>query len=136
LPADQAPPRPAARWFSAQQLEDPAVSGDHADPDDDGLPNLLEYALGSNPTVREADSHLPEFSVTPDTGVLRFTRSRDPDGFFYVVEYTTDFTTWIPLVSLGDNPVAHADGTQTVSYKLPMDESSPFHMLRLRVVSP
>jgi hypothetical protein len=136
LPADQAPQRPAKRWFSQQQLQDPAVSGDQADPDDDGLPNLLEYALGSNPTVREADVRLPEFSVTPDTGLFRFTRFRAPNGFYYVVEYTTDLESWVPLVSLGDNPVANADGTQTVSYKLPFDGPAPVYMLRLRVVSP
>ena len=39
-------------WRTAKfgaQAGDPAVSGDNADPDHDGVPNLLEYALGTEP---------------------------------------------------------------------------------------
>ncbi|HUF63630.1 MAG TPA: lamin tail domain-containing protein, partial [Verrucomicrobiales bacterium] len=35
-----------ARHFTAEEIDDPAVSGDHADPDGDGLSNLIEFALG------------------------------------------------------------------------------------------
>jgi hypothetical protein len=40
---------PYAAWkngrFSIQELGDPSVSGDLADPDQDGSPNLVEYTL-------------------------------------------------------------------------------------------
>lgn len=42
-----------AQWkathFDAVELADPTISGDHADPDGDGIPNLLEFALGGDP---------------------------------------------------------------------------------------
>ena len=44
--------------FSATSLVDVAVTGDIADPDGDGIANLLEYALGLDPNVRDA-SGLP-----------------------------------------------------------------------------
>jgi hypothetical protein len=31
------------------ELTNPTVSGDDADPDGDGIPNLLEYAFALNP---------------------------------------------------------------------------------------
>ena len=37
------------RHFTAPQLADPAVSGPAADPDADGLANLLDYALALDP---------------------------------------------------------------------------------------
>lgn len=44
--------KPADDWryerFGAQ-ANNPAISGDNADPDGDGMPNLLEYAVGRNP---------------------------------------------------------------------------------------
>ena len=53
-------PALAAPHFTAREMADPAVSGDLADPDRDGTPNLLELALAAEP--RSAVS-LP--SVTP-----------------------------------------------------------------------
>ena len=37
------------QYFNAPQLQDPKVGGFQADPDLDGIANLLEYALGSSP---------------------------------------------------------------------------------------
>lgn len=49
-----------ARWraghFGADEVMDEAVAGPDADPDGDGLSNLLEYALGGDPGVA-ADVH-------------------------------------------------------------------------------
>ncbi|MCX6879064.1 MAG: putative Ig domain-containing protein [Verrucomicrobia bacterium] len=53
--------------FTPAELADPAISGDSADPDHDGIPNLLECALalepqsvnaGGLPTVRNEGGHL------------------------------------------------------------------------------
>ena len=48
------PPSPTAdswkiQYFSEQEFSDPSIAGDLADADGDGLPNMLEYALGSSP---------------------------------------------------------------------------------------
>lgn len=52
---------PLSQWrsvyFTAAEQADPAMSGDLADPDRDGLTNLAEYGLGTNPK-------------TPDAGVV------------------------------------------------------------------
>lgn len=38
-------------WFSAEELADGQISGEDADPDGDGVSNLLEYAFGFDPLV-------------------------------------------------------------------------------------
>ncbi len=41
-------------WFTSDELTNNLISGDYADPDADGSPNLLEYAVGSNPRSSDA----------------------------------------------------------------------------------
>ncbi len=40
-------------YFTPEELMDPLISGDRADPDFDGIPNLLEYGMGGLPRVAE-----------------------------------------------------------------------------------
>jgi hypothetical protein len=55
--------------FTAAELEAPAISGDSADPDNDGLNNVIEYALGLDPKV---PGRLP-VRATLDNGRLAVT---------------------------------------------------------------
>jgi subtilisin-like proprotein convertase family protein len=49
-----------------------------ADPDQDGRPNLLEYALGGDPTVPDSPSPQPEFSMNGTTFSLTAAIRDDP----------------------------------------------------------
>lgn len=50
--------------FTEQELENPAITGQDADPDHDGLANLLEYAFGTEP--REGGDDMGLARVTPE----------------------------------------------------------------------
>jgi len=54
------PDSPFDAWrkehFSEEELQDPNISGPDADPDGDGIPNLMEYAMGLDPKVKDVNA--------------------------------------------------------------------------------
>lgn len=68
-----------------------------ADPDGDGIPNLVEFALGRNPTLAE-DEALADLSVADGAFVFSFVRSREPvSQTIQTFEYGSDLTDWTSL---------------------------------------
>ncbi|MEK7950277.1 YHYH protein [Luteolibacter soli] len=69
-----------------------------ADPDQDGLANVLEWLLGGNPTANDAGSK--QLAVARDGGFLTVTFPRSDDSEAELdtyLQYTTDFVTWTDL---------------------------------------
>lgn len=89
--------RPIDAWrfthFTAAELADPAVSGDLADPNQNGLPNLMEYALGLDP--KSADrSNLPRAENVAGSLVLTYTQSKSAVDVTLSVEQSNDLQNW------------------------------------------
>lgn len=87
-----------AAWRQAH-FDTPENAGDamdSADPDGDGLPNLLEYAIGTLPKEPTAATARPDLAIaegaTPDERrlVLTFTRRKSASDIHYVVEAAAD----------------------------------------------
>lgn len=72
------------------QAAEPLVSGGTADPDGDSLPNLLEYACGTDPTTANPSPLTLDLSG----GILRLHVPRDPlaSDVTLVVETSSDLT--------------------------------------------
>ena len=94
-----------AQHFAATELSDPALQstlwGWDADPDGDGITNLLEYALGGDPQVASslfADGSLlgAGLEVVDGVTVLRHPQRTDKEvrGLDYVVEFSQDLENW------------------------------------------
>jgi hypothetical protein len=83
------------REFTGAQLTNAAVSGTVADPDRDNVPNLLEFAMGSDPLVADAANAV--LSVVPgqaDTFAIHFRERKDLGSVTRQFQSSPDLVTW------------------------------------------
>jgi CotH kinase protein/Lamin Tail Domain/Chitobiase/beta-hexosaminidase C-terminal domain len=104
-----APPTPGsirldfAAWKALHFPNGGAGSGDHDDPDHDGLDNAIEFALRTPPrTAGSLTSVLAGVTSQPAAGGttdyhFTYTRPLDIPGVTYTVEKSADFLTWTPV---------------------------------------
>ncbi|HWF19642.1 MAG TPA: FAD-dependent oxidoreductase [Verrucomicrobiae bacterium] len=105
---------PLAQWalahFTSAQLTNAAISGDNADPNQDGLPNLGDYALGLDPLAAN-NSGLPIFSIQNGFFTLAYLRADGAVDVTSSVEMSTNLLNW----NCGSNHVSDSaindDGT-------------------------
>lgn len=95
-----------AEHFTAEQLADPTVSGDLADADGDGLPNLIDYVTDGDPFAGSG------FTFTRAAGETQLALRRNPlaRGYRLIVEATDDFTLWETLAESVDGTAATGGG--------------------------
>jgi hypothetical protein len=112
--------RPADAWrfanFTASELSAPGLSGDGADPDQDQVPNLMEYALGRLPKAGERNP----FSLAFTNGAWHITHSRAKAATDVTlrIEWSPDLVNWfsgpgyLEEIGAGD-----ADTTQFITWQ-------------------
>jgi hypothetical protein len=118
-----------AKYFSATELTNAAISGDGADPDGDGFPNLVEFAFNLNPRTF-SPSTLPRAFVQNVSGqdflFVQYTQRNAPAGVQYILQASTDMSSWISADFTVDSAVDNGDGTSLVTVRLlsPVAETS------------
>jgi len=81
--------------FNTTELANPAISGANADPDGDGLSNLLEYALGCSPCQsKSGPASLPALQQTAGEWIFTFQRPASAPGIAYTVQQSSDLQNW------------------------------------------
>jgi hypothetical protein len=94
------------------------------DGDNDGLSNLAEYALGSNPGT--IDSVLPETGMDVDGHMtLTFTRPLHHEDVDYIVQTSTELVSWLPNAEFVTESVDASTSTVTQTYRSPDPISGP-----------
>lgn len=95
------------RQFTDAQLADPTVSGATADPDHDGAPNLLEFAMGGQPFVPDGTNFvLAAWAVTPTQIAVRFRERKDLGGVQGKFQSSADLRVWTDTTPLQIQNVA------------------------------
>ncbi len=151
------PPVPAGFWGRLTPGQPNLTRSATADPDADGLPNLLEQALNSNPTSNPSAGPLPTPSTVTSGGQTylgfsypRIRTSELPvpfpyaaEAYNYLIETSPDLLSWTidpgtgptALIPVG-TPLANPDGvTETVTLRLPAPVTTPpgRQFMRLRI---
>ena len=130
--------------FEAWKIAYPGVVTAGDDADGDGLPNLLEYLLNSNPLAEASDpllvGELQTLSVKGGTGeylTVTFTRRLDPTDVSWRVEFAGSLPgSWQPGVR---EPSVQSVGGVTELWRAAepvTDGSAQFGRLRVELLSP
>ena len=129
-----APPLTPLQIWTADQFgteTDPLIVGPAADPDADGLPNLLEYAFGSDPLDRSGAFQAPTPAISASRLQLTFT-PQVTSGLRYHIDSSSDLVTWtsVEVTSLlvSAQPYTFTDTADLLT--------TPRRFLRLRITSP
>ncbi len=125
--------------FDSGQLTDSGVSGDSVDPDGDGFPNLLEYALDADPLAAGVPAGAPTPALGSDATdtwlTLAYTEPAGREDLAYVVEWTSDLRAgWQSgagvVTEISRSPVA--GGERVVVRANATLATTPLQFLRLR----
>ncbi len=127
--------------FTAPERANPGVSGPAADPDGDGIPNLLEYAFGTNPRDAGGATRqvLPTVPTVSDQAyaALTFTRIKGATDLAFLLEVssTPGDAGFAEVPSTVVTTVDNLDGTETVTLRetAPIASGTTLRFVRLRV---
>lgn len=130
-----------AGYFSAADRANPALEatvwGEQADPDGDGLSNLLEFALNLIPTKSDAGSGVLAPFLRSDGGTARLalaiSRRTDAAGLTYTLEASEDLVNW--TVIGGPAATSASGSTATFEDNTALD-STTRRFIRLSVSRP
>lgn len=123
-PPTATPPGAFENWA----LENNLTGGPTGDSDLDGVPNLVEYALGLNPTADDSDL-LPRPVFSGGNVTLTFPKVASRTDASVIVQMSTDLTNWS---TLADALTSTADGIETRAVTMPLSPDLR-KFLRLKV---
>ena len=127
-------------FFSPEEISNNALSGPLADADADGIANILEYLLGSDP--RKSESRIFKEFMRQERAneggkfELKIKRLKNIAGYEIIIESSTDLINWIApteqliLKEESDN----GDGTVTITYSTSNPLTSRKIYFRIRTV--
>jgi hypothetical protein len=134
-------PTPYASWkgdnFTAEELNDPTISGDMATPAGDGIPNLMKYGLLLNPKTNGV-AFLPVAAILDAYLTLTYRENKSATDMIFAVQACGLLTTntWSTDGLLEISRVdCNTWWSVTVQDGVPMN-SATNRFMRLKVVRP
>lgn len=130
--------RPSARLNGQPGEADatPFTGNPLGDDDGDGLPNLVEYATGQNPSFTfTSEAYTPPGGSEASYGFFRFPRDLNADGFRCFAESSDDLSEWTTsaLDYLGSSVGSDGMAIETYRTKQPTSQLGGRFFVRLKV---
>ncbi len=100
-----ATPQQLCRYSYFGTYENTGAAADNADPDGDGLENLMEFAFGRHPRKANPNA-MPAWQLSDDDYMLTFTQPAGVSGITYHAESSTSLTpgSWTAIPNSGAAP--------------------------------
>jgi hypothetical protein len=119
--------------FTPAQLADPSISGPAADPAQDGVNNLMKYALMLDPW--QSASNASKASIIAGNFTFTYTRREWAADLQYTIDVSTNLTSWDASGTQFSQNVVSDDGSKQA---IQVTESSagkpyPSRFFRLRI---
>lgn len=127
-----APSSPFDTWLDSFSISGGDRAPD-ADPDRDGVENLIEFAVGGNPNLSDPGK-LPQGSISGGNLVVTFDRPDSVSGVALRFEAGTNLTNWPDVFPVGSSPevsiAPNGSAPDTVTLNL-STASQPIRFVRL-----
>ncbi len=117
-----------------EEAGQPDIAGNFADPDGDGLANLLEYALGQEP--RQFTTAVPETSWSAGAFQLTYTSNLQATDARLLIETSPDLLTWTEPTGLEPEAIATTGQRQTLRLTFPETVAARYFRLRAVTATP
>jgi F5/8 type C domain len=131
---ERAQPGTFADWqlhhFTEAQLTNAVIGSANADPDGDGVPNLLEFAVGGNPLVSDATNAVASASqISAGQFAIRF-QERDSLGDVQrQFEASPDLLQWLTATPLQINVLSNLGSVSIKQAVFPIHPGTTFYRI-------
>ncbi|MCZ6671477.1 MAG: immunoglobulin domain-containing protein [Verrucomicrobia bacterium] len=106
------------RFFTIDELDEPSFSGEIADPDLDGIGNLVEYFFGLNPIKPGATPRIDLASFDNSSLSFSYTRILERPDVNLMVEGSNTLKEWVPLSTTQTTVTPGNESNETVEVEL------------------
>lgn len=84
-------------WSARTDWQSETLTAQSDDPDGDELNNLMEYALGGNPILKDSIDVMPTLTQIAGVPYLEFTLGVDSVDLQYSIQHSDDLTDWTTI---------------------------------------
>lgn len=123
------------QYFTDTQLTNPAVGIATADPDGDGVPNLLEFADGGNPLVADATNAMVNGLSAGGQFLFRYHERNELGNVVRQFQVSSDMLQWSNIAPVSVNAVQNFGVSSLYQASFPMQSSPQFFRLGYSVAN-
>ena len=136
---ERAQPGTFADWqlqnFTDTQLTNSAIGTASADPDGDGVPNLLEFATGGSPFIADATNAVVKGALSSGQFVFQFQERNATGNVAHEFQGSGDLLNWTNMTPTAVNVLQNFGGSRLYQAAFPVQIAPQFFRIRYSVTN-